>query len=73
MIIRDSRVDNPEAKDFGKWVMADGLYDGFNKEQQTRQFYPFIMKFSQVGTLEEDNYQKMVMVRTKLQHWVNMG
>lgn len=58
MIIRDSRVDNPEAKDFGKWVMADGLYDGFNKEQQTRQFYPFIMKFSQVGTLEEDNYQK---------------
>lgn len=58
MIIRDFQVDNPEAKDFKKWIMADGLYDKFNKEQQTRQFYPFIMKFSQVGTLEEDNYQK---------------
>lgn len=58
MIIRDFQVDNPEAKDFKKWIMADGLYDKFNKEQQTRQFYPFIMKFSQVGTLEDDNYQK---------------
>lgn len=58
MIIRDFQIDNPNARDFGKWVMADGLYENFNKEQQTRQFYPFVMKFSQVGTLEEETLQK---------------
>lgn len=73
MIIRDFQVDNPEAKDFKKWIMADGLYDKFNKEQQTRQFYPFIMKFSQVGTLEDDNYQKMLTVHINLQLWVSMA
>lgn len=58
LIKRDYQIDNPDAVDFGKWIMADHIYETLNTEQQTRQFYPFVLKFSQVGTLEEDNYAK---------------
>ena len=40
LIKRDYQIDNPDAVDFGKWIMADHIYETLNTEQQTRQFYP---------------------------------
>lgn len=55
MIIRDFRIDNKEAKGFGEWVVKDGWLES---GQEVRNFYPFVMKFSRVGGLPDDNYAK---------------
>ena len=55
MIIRDFRIDNKEAKGFGEWVIKDGWLEA---GQEVRNFYPFVMKFSRVGGLPDDNYAK---------------
>lgn len=55
MIIRDFAIDNKEAKGFGEWVIKDGWLES---GQEVRNFYPFVMKFSRVGGLPDDNYAK---------------
>lgn len=55
MIIRDFQIDNKDAKGFGEWVIKDGWLED---AQKMRNFYPFIMKFSRVGGLPDDNYAK---------------
>jgi hypothetical protein len=55
MIVRDFKIDNPEAKGFGEWMIKDGW---IREEDTLRQFYPFIMKFSRTGYFPEESYAK---------------
>lgn len=55
MIVRDFRIDNPNAKGFGEWIVKDGW---LRAEDTIRRFYPFVMKFSRVGYFPEESYAK---------------
>ena len=55
MIVRDVKIDNPNAKGFGEWMVKDGwLLD----KDTVRNFYPFVMKFSRVGYFPDEAYEK---------------
>lgn len=58
MIVRDFRIENEEAAGHGEYVVSDGWLSKLSSDQQMRNFYPFIMKFSRIGDLPEDNYAK---------------
>lgn len=58
MIVRDFKIENKSAKGYNQWMMADGWYDKLSDDQKMRNFYPFIMKFSRIGGLPDDNYAK---------------
>ena len=55
MIVRDFKIDNPDAKGYGQWIVKDGW---LQEEDKIRHFYPFIMKFSPIGQLPNDVYAK---------------
>lgn len=54
-IIKDFRIDNPEAKGFGQWFVKDGWL----KDSDTiRMWYPAIQKFSTTGNFPDDALAK---------------
>ncbi len=55
LIVRDMRIDNPEAAGFGEWLVADGW---LRSSDTLRMFYPFIMKFVRTYDLPKDLYAK---------------
>ena len=55
IIVRDYRINNPDAAGFGQWLIADGWF----KESDTlRRFYPFLLKFARTYDLPDDVYAK---------------
>lgn len=52
-IIRDFKIDNPAAKGFGKWIIADGY---LRKADTIRLWYPFITKVARIGNYPEEIY-----------------
>lgn len=55
MIIRDCRIDNPNAEGFGQWLIKDGW---IRTADTLRNFYPLVMKFSRSGYFPETSLQK---------------
>jgi starch-binding outer membrane protein, SusD/RagB family len=55
MIIRDFKIDNPAAKGYNQWLVADHW---LMTDDTLRKFYPFIMKFSRLADLPDDIYDK---------------
>lgn len=53
MIVRDFKIDNPDAKGFNQWMVKDGWVG-----DTLRNFYPFVMKFSRTYDLPDDVYVK---------------
>lgn len=66
MIMRDFRIDNPNAAGYGEYVVADGWLNSAvsgdieytKNDAGYRNFYPFVLKFSRVGDLPDDCYVK---------------
>ena len=55
MIVRDFKIDNPEAKGFGEWMVKDGWVQ---EGDLLRNWYPFVMKFSRRGGFPDELYEK---------------
>jgi len=55
MIVRDFKIDNPEAKGYGEWMVKDGWLQEGDKQ---RNWYPFVMKFSRRGGFPDELYAK---------------
>lgn len=55
MIVRDFKIDNPDAAGYDQWLVEDGW---LRASDTIRMFYPFVMKFSRVGYFPEDSYSK---------------
>jgi hypothetical protein len=54
-ITRDFKIDNPQAKGYGQWLVKDGWISSVDT---LRAFYPFIMKFSRPGNFPETALMK---------------
>lgn len=54
-IIRDFRIDNPEAKGFGEWIVKDGW---LKESDKIRIIFPAIQKFSRTNNYPEESYRK---------------
>ncbi len=52
-IIKDFRIDNPNAKGFGQWFVKDGWVQ---ESHEIRLWYPFIQKFSRTGNFPAEAY-----------------
>ncbi len=55
IIVRDMKIDNPNAAGYGKWVVADGY---LRDQYKLRHFYPFVLKFSRTSDQPDDCYEK---------------
>ena len=54
-VVRDFRIDNPNAKGFGEWLVADGWLLGADTFVN---WYPSFMKVARVGNFPEASYAR---------------
>jgi len=55
IIVRDYKINNPDAAGYDQWLVADGW---LQDEDTLRKFYPFLLKFARTYDLPDDVYAK---------------